>query len=274
MQLQLVRHLWGVSLDPSFTTHAPRWRDFGYTAIETPLFILSDRAAFFRDLAEYRMDWIPQVFTNDFSMTGNAQVHLDSLRKQIEETLPHRPLFINAHSGVDSWNWAETDRFFAGALELETELGIAISHETHRMRCLATPWRSREVMDAFPSLKLTCDFSHWVCVCERLLQEFDETLALAAEHCHHLHARVGFEEGPQVPDPSAPEYAPQVAAHESWWDLIWASQRRRGLATSTLTPEFGPAPYMARLPHTQMPVADLATVCDWMAARLRTRFNP
>ncbi len=37
-------------------------------------------------------------------------------------------------------------------------------------------------------------------------------------------------------------------------------------------PEFGPAPYMHTLPHTDTPVADLWTVNEFMAERLRTLF--
>jgi hypothetical protein len=54
--------------------------------------------------------------------------------------------------------------------------------------------------------------------------------------------------------------------------MIWQSQWERGLAESTLTPEFGPPPYLPTLPHTYVPVADLANVCDWMARRQTERF--
>ncbi|MEY3897863.1 MAG: hypothetical protein RLZZ214_3384, partial [Verrucomicrobiota bacterium] len=121
--------------------------------------------------------------------------------------------------------------------------------------------------------KLTCDFSHWVCVAERLLEDCNEIIQLAADHCHHLHARVGHEEGPQVSDPRAPEWSRHLAAHEAWWDTIWTSQKRRGLATTGLVPEFGPAPYQQLLPYTQAPVADLADICDWVARRETARFN-
>jgi hypothetical protein len=182
------------------------------------------------------------------------------------------PLFFNAHSGYDNWSPAEAEDFYGQSLALEEHAGVPVSHETHRSRYFATPWQTRHILERFPGLRVTCDFSHWVCVCERLLPDLGETIALAARHCHHLHARVGFEEGPQVPDPSAPEYAPHLAAHEAWWDQVWQSQQSRGLAQSTLTPEFGPPPYMHTLPHTRLPVANLADVCDWMARRQAARF--
>ncbi|MEI8313791.1 MAG: hypothetical protein WCH98_23855, partial [Verrucomicrobiota bacterium] len=56
------------------------------------------------------------------------------------------------------------------------------------------------------------------------------------------------------------------------WNIIWQSQSARRLTESTLTPEFGPPPYMHTLPHTHVPVADLAEICDWMARRQRINF--
>ena len=78
---------------------------------------------------------------------------------------------------------------------------------------------------------------------------------------------MGYEEGPQVPDPRAPEWFRHLEAHENWWALVRASQKARAMAVATVTPEFGPAPYLHTLPFTQAPVADLAHICDWMARR-------
>ena len=272
MQLQLVRHLWGVDPTRGLEHFLPRWRETGYTTVEASIRIWPDPAGLLRFIRETGWDWIPQVFSNDFRGGGSVREHLDSIREQIEECLEHRPLFINAHSGSDTWSPAEAEDFYGAMLEMEHRAGVPIAHETHRLRYFGNPWTTRGILEQFPGLKLTCDFSHWVCVAERLLEDCGPIIDLAADHCHHLHARVGFEEGPQVPDPRAPEWARQVAAHEAWWDLIWASQQRRGMAVSTLTPEFGPAPYLQLLPYTQTPVADLADICDWQARRQQARF--
>jgi hypothetical protein len=272
MKLKLVRHLWGVDLSHGLQHYLPRWRDVGYEALEISARHVPDRAGLLRFLKDTGLQWIPQIFSNDFVPGGTVREHLDSLRAQIEEHLDHGPLFFNAHSGYDNWSQAEAEDFYGQALALEQQIGVPISHETHRLRYFATPWQTRHILEQFPALRVTCDFSHWVCVCERLLPDLADTIALAARHCHHLHARVGFEEGPQVPDPAAPEYATHLQAHESWWDQIWQSQRARGLADSWLTPEFGPPPYLHTLPHTQVPVADLADICDWMARRQAGRY--
>ncbi|MCU0780184.1 MAG: sugar phosphate isomerase/epimerase [Akkermansiaceae bacterium] len=272
MQLVLVRHLWGVDHTHGLDHHLPRWRDAGYTAIEGSLLVSPDREALLRLLRHSGMGFVPQVFSNGFTPGGSVRQHLDSLREQIEECLPHQPLFFNAHSGADSWSAAEAQDFYGEALAMEQSIGIPICHETHRMRYFATPWHTAPVLKMYPDLKLTCDFSHWVCVAERLLPDCDAIIRLAAEHCHHLHARVGHEEGPQVSDPRAPEWQHHLAAHEGWWDIVWSAQRSRGRKISYLTPEFGPPPYLPTLPHTGAPVADLADICDWMARRQAGRF--
>jgi hypothetical protein len=61
-------------------------------------------------------------------------------------------------------------------------------------------------------------------------------------------------------------------SRKNWGCEIWRSQEERGFTASTLTPELGSPPYMHTLPHTNVPVADLAAVCDWMATRQRDRF--
>ena len=272
MKLILVRHLWGVDHTGGLERHLARWREVGYRAIESAYHVSPDRDALLRLLRASGWRWVAQVFSREFTPGGTVAEHLDSLRRQIEDCLPHQPWFFNAHSGSDAWSLDEAVDFYGQALELERRLGIPIAHETHRLRCFGNPWMTRDVLQRVTGLKLTCDFSHWVCVAERLLDDCGSIIRLAAQHAYHLHARVGYEEGPQVPDPRAPEWARHGAAHEAWWDLIWASQQARGLPASTLTPEFGPAPYLHLLPFTQVPVADLADICDWQARRQALRF--
>jgi hypothetical protein len=272
MNITLVRHLWGVDLTHGLAQYVPHWREVGYEALEVSLRHVPDRAHFLRFLKEASFQWVPQVFSHDFQPGGSVRQHLDSLREQMEECLAYEPMFFNAHSGSDAWSATEAEEFYAQATDLEKKIGVPVSHETHRQRYFATPWQTRHILEHFPDLRITSDFSHWVCVCERLLPDMGETISLAARHCHHIHARVGYAEGPQVPDPAAPEYAAHLAAHEAWWEQVWQSQRERGFTHSALTPEFGPPPYLQTLPYTNVPVADLTAVCDWMAKRQRERF--
>lgn len=268
MNLQVYRHLWGIS-EPHSQSF-PKIGAAGYEGIETGIGPDVDKAAFRDLLQEYEFRFIGQIFSS-----GNSvKEHLKSFRCGIEVLRELSPVLINSHGGADAFSREESLEFFRGALEIEKSLGIPVAHETHRGRILFNPWITRSILNELPELQICADLSHFVCVCERLLGTELEIIEQIAQHTLHVHARVGYEEGPQVPDPRAPEYAPHLKAHETWWDLIWEAQRRRSFQTSTLTPEFGPPPYLATLPYTGSPVANLVEVCDWQAARQRSRFLP
>lgn len=273
MKLSLVRHLWGVDGSQGFHKHEAHWREVGYQMIEGNL-RHAQHPADVQKLLE-RGDWplIAQVFSRDFNPGGSVVEHLSTLKAQIEDSLRYEPVFFNAHTGADSWSMNETIDFYGQVLELERQLGVTLAHETHRLRPFGNPWITRDVLRHFPDLRLTVDLSHWVCVCERLLPDLGDIIELLGKHCHHLHARVGYEQGPQVPDPRAPEWQGHLETHEVWWDTIWNIQREQGMEISTLTPEFGPYPYMPTLPFENRPVADLNAICDWMAARQSERFD-
>jgi hypothetical protein len=130
-----------------------------------------------------------------------------------------------------------------------------------------------EYMEARPDLLLTADFSHWVCVTESMLENFTGPLGVAIGRARHVHARVGYEEGPQVPDPRAPEWEETTGRHLQWWDRIVEGRRGYGAAMLTFTTEFGPPPYMPREPFTQRPVADQFEINCYMKDLLRERYG-
>ncbi len=251
MVLSLVRHLWGVDLSRGYRKHLAGWRKIGYTAIESSPRAVPDPQELYGVLQSEGLAWIPQVFSHMFVGGGNVALHLASLREQIQECLPASPLFFNAHSGSDAWTLDEAEEFYLRVAELETEMRVTISHETHRSRYFGNPWNTMRLLERVPGVKLTCDFSHWVCVAERLLGDAAGVFTRAARNCHHLHARVGYEQGPQVSDPRAPEWKQHLLAHERWWTLVWQTRAAMGMHEITLTPEFGPFPYLQTLPYTR-----------------------
>jgi hypothetical protein len=178
---------------------------------------------------------------------------------------------IYSHAGHDSFSERQQDEFFSGALASDP----SVCFETHRGRILYSPWVAGRLMEKFPKLRLNADYSHWTVVTESLLESkaCRGILAEAARRTDHLHARVGYAEGPQVPDPRSPLWGDALEAHERFWDAIWESQKSRGLELSGLTPEFGPPPYQPLNPRTGKPDADLAEICDWMASRQSARFQ-
>ena len=67
-----------------------------------------------------------------------------------------------------------------------------------------------------------------------------------APRFHHIHMRVGYDHGPQVPDPRADKWLPYTEGHERWWDAIQAAARERGAEEVTVTTEFGPPSYQVK----------------------------
>ena len=266
MKLVIFRHLWGVT--GQWEELFPRFKQAGYSGIEAAIPPAADRQRFRALLQQHRLEYIPQVFSTGQSVAE----HLESLREQVEVARSFRPRLINAHSGKDAFSEEDSLRFFEAALRLEQRAGVQLAHETHRGRILYNPWITHRLLERFPELNLCCDFSHWVCVCERLLEDQGPLLRRCARQCLHVHARVGYEQGPQVPDPRAPEYQRHVDAHEAWWRQIWSAQASRGFRVSTLTPEFGPPGYLHTLPFTGAPISDLEGICDWQARRQRENF--
>ncbi len=210
--------------------------------------------------------WIPRA-------SKSIDDHLNDLRWTVNHAAEMNALFVSSLCGYDAWSWQQHVDFFGQALDLERTAGIPISFETHRGRSLFNPWITRDLLHQFPEMKLTCDFSHWCVVCERLLDSEWSILELCAERALHIQCRVGYPQHAQVPEPRAPEYAQALASHERWWDLIWQKQAQRGLARVTMMPEFLQDGYMQTLPYTNMPVADVWDITCWMAERQRQRFE-
>jgi hypothetical protein len=266
MKLMLFRHLWGVTMpwDDAFTLFKRK----GYQGIECRLQVPQRRGEF-RDLLDsHNLEYIPHIYTEGKSVRD----HIKSFRAQVTAAKAMRPRLINAQSGADHFSESDSNYFFEEVLKIESQTGVPVAHETHRSRILFNPWITSRLLERFAGLKLCCDFSHWVCVCERLLDDQLKIIRRCAGHCLHLHARVGYEQGPQVPDPRAPEYKRHLESHEKWWRMIWAAQKRRGLKVSTLTPEFGPPAYLHTLPFTEAPVSNLHEICDWQARRQTAAF--
>jgi catechol 2,3-dioxygenase-like lactoylglutathione lyase family enzyme len=267
MELRVFRHLWGLE-DESLAQSLPRIAAKGYAGVEAAPQEIADLDDLRAGAAANGLAVKPLVAL--FAPTPERQ--LAEYRELLELAASFDPDGVTVHSGRDAWPLEQAIDFYAQVVALEAELGMQGAHETHRGRPLFTPWDTAAIVTAVPELRLCCDFSHWAVVAERLLEDQAAAIELAASRAIHLHTRVGYDQGPQVPDPRAPEYADAVAAHERWWELVWEAQRAAGATVTTFTPEYGPAPYLHTLPHTNAPVVDLEAVCDWQGDRTREQF--
>ena len=100
------------------------------------------------------------------------------------------------------------------------------------------------LIQRFPTLRLTADFSHWLVVCERLLDHPSdlERMQPILSRVDHIHARVGSVQHAQVTDPTV-DAPRETQLLQRWWQMIWTEQIKQGKRRTTLTPEYGPVPY-------------------------------
>lgn len=275
MELEIFRTLWGYRND--WKVAIDELRAAGFDGIEarfpaTP----EERRKAAHILKAEQIPYIGIVFTAydvlpDQSATPDD--HLEDLRLKITWADQFEPRFLNVLAGNDRWPLAAQVDFFGRAMELASASGHVCSFEAHRSRSLFTPWVTLEIARQLPGLLFTTDISHWVVVCERVLDHPSDDLSDFISKVHHIQARVGYDQGPQVPHPGAPEYATFLAFHQKHWEQVWRSQIDRGYTRTTLTPEFGPDGYLHHLPFTNEPVGDLWEINRWMGATERAHFD-
>ena len=270
------------SLAEDWNSVFPKVVAAGFVAVEWAPFFVKDLRKLGAALKAHGLEFIAQIHTGgnpcEFRDVGAHKKHL---RELVDRAILLKPVFINSHSGHDSWSAEQTLDYLRAAASLEAEVGITICHETHRKRILWNPFIARDVYRladaAGVKFSVNCDLSHWALVCGRFFDapaddEWPEILAATAARAHYVHTRVGYTEGAQVPHPRAPEYAAARDAHEAWWDAIWRSQIRRGFARAYACPEFFGANYGQRVPFTNVPVADHWEIQQYMKDRELERF--
>lgn len=275
MRLEIFRTLWGYR--GSWQQALDEALGAGFDGIEARIpETAAQRAINARLLREQNVPYIATLFTSTPVLprqSDSPQVHLEDLRMKLDWAAELGPRLVNVLPGNDRWALSEQVDFFARAAELASACGLRVCFEIHRGRSLYSPWVTLDVIRQVPELRFTSDISHWLVTCERLLDDPADDLSAFIERVDHIQARVGYDQGPQVPHPGAPEYAEVLAFHQRHWENIWNSQEKRGLQTTTLTPEFGPDGYLHHLPFTDVPVADLWQLNQWMARCERQHFH-
>ena len=197
--------------------------------------------------------------------------HLQQFSSNLEKAAGLKPVYINCHSGRDHFSFEQNKMFIDRTTEVSKRTNVPIYHETHRGRILYAAPVARQFMEKIQQLRLTLDISHWCNVHESLLNDQEDTVALALSRTDHIHTRVGHAEGPQVNDPRAPEWKDAVTAHVGWWDRVVDIKRKEGKRLTMLT-EFGPTDYLPALPFTRQPVANQWEINKYMLDTLRKRY--
>ena len=171
---------------------------------------------------------------------NNFERYHDRLKRNLENSAALEPLLINSHTGSDRWSFDQNCKLVESAASIAAAYGVPIVHETHRGRFLYSAPASAAYFHHFPDMRVTADFGHWTCVAGNLLEDQDDIVSVAIERADHLHARVGFADGPQVLHPFSDMWSPELTRFMGWWRAIAERRRANGNTHLTVTLEAGP----------------------------------
>jgi sugar phosphate isomerase/epimerase len=246
-------------------------KDAGYDGVDTWLpEDKSERRKFISLLNKYDLS----IVSHQHQAKGNSiDEFCKSFEYYLQISMECNPLLINSHSGKDYFTIDEQLRIIDTAQNFSVKNNIRIAHETHRGRIGYSPVNARQLFALRPEMKINADFSHWVCVTESYLENFSSEVEEAIKKTEHIHARVGFLHGPQIPDPQDPFWQKEVQFFMDIWGWIISFQHSQGAEYFTITTEFGPPPYMWVSTVTKQPVVDQWDVNDFMKNLLRNTFE-
>jgi len=202
---------------------------------------------------------------------ANVEEHLVSLHEQVARALQFSPKLINCHTGRDIFSLKDNLCLFEAALELEQKHDVKITHETHRFRPTFSTFGTEQIIDELPELKLNLDISHWMVVHESDLSDQQERLNKLFKNVHHIHGRVGYEEGPQVTNPQDERWQEHLINHTKLWQKVVDNAVSREDDILTITPEFGPFPYAHVHPDSNEHLTDIWQANHFMKQYLSQR---
>lgn len=188
------------------------------------------------------------------SQQETPQEYLSRALERLEYVAQFEPNFINSHTGKDHFSFSDNCKIIEAIENFASKCGIPIYHEIHRGRFTFHSTSTLTYLEVFPNIQLVGDFSHWCVVSESLLQDQKEVIERVIPNITHLHARVGTEQASQVSDPFAPEWSDHLVRFTALWKSVVKYHQPKN--SFTITPEFGPFPYMPQAPYTKQSLAD------------------
>lgn len=246
--------IWG-SEDLPFEQFVNKVRNAGYDGIEMNIPYEWDVASTLKLLREHNLLLIAQAYLPPIDETLNAYLsRVDTYIKHLSE---FQPLFINSHTGKDFFTFEENCKVIEKVDELSEIVGYKIVHETHRGRFCYSPSATDPYINKYPEINFATDLSHWVCVSESLLDapQQRQVLDKVISRTYHIHGRVGYSQGSQVVDPFIPEFATELETFLGWWkEMVNHLNRSKNKDFITISPEFGPWPYMSIDPKSGKPI--------------------
>lgn len=275
MEVQFLYPRWGSEAIP-WDNFLSTVKDEGFAGIEWyPDGERCDQQEVLQLLNKKQLDYAIVTTVAD-AYTG-FEKYLLQLRELLERTVNitaagKAPLFISVQTGREFFTMEQVLICDALMHEIQDLTGISIYHETHRNKWAYAAHILPPIIKERSGIVFTLDVSHWFCVSEGYLSDQQEAVSMAIEHAHHVHARVGYNQGPQVVDPALPEYAAALNEHLKIWDKWIEARRKKGYQLSTITPEFGPPPYMTVAGRAIDPLKEQWRLNVWIKNLLHKRY--
>ena len=283
MPIRLFKTAWGqVGADAHYKTLASfihSAAEEGYAGVEFPLAYMAleeGRLEAVQEellalIARLDLDYIALIATRPKLWSDEAG-HRQDFCLQLEQAVDMKVKNAAVHAGSDGFAHSQAVSFLRDCQMMAKDRGVDACFETHRGRPLCNPFRTAEILNYLPDLRLTSDLSHWMVVIDRLPDDCFDLFIEASRRSGHIHARVGYEKGAQVPEPRDPIWSHHIEFYRQCWQETIEAAQKRG-EVMTVSPEFGPPPYMNALPYSQQPVADIKEINDWMRDQLKMWFN-
>ncbi len=270
MKINFFCPYWG-SRHLDYRTFFEKVKKAGYDGVEMSLpYEPKEKEGILKLLNHNDLQLVAQHFETS---TGDFDTHRKEYRQRLENLVSAEPLFINSQTGKDYFSFDQNAELIGIAEETARKSGVRIIHETHRGKFSFAAHVTARYLREIPTLRLTLDLSHWCNVAESYLDDQAEAVNLAISRAEHIHARVGFPEGPQISDPRVPEWQEALSIHQGWWQKVIEREEITKRQIFTVTPEFGPYPYMPVLPFTRQPVTDQWEVNLYMMNYLKSVFQ-
>ena len=269
MEIKFFCPWWGSShLD--INDFMTRVSDAGYDGIEMSLPMnQSEKESIIDAIRKHGLLFIAQHWE---TATPDFEEHKKEFRSRMVNLATAAPLFINSQTGKDFFSFEQNKELIQIASEVSHQYGIKIIHETHRGKFSFAAHITADYLTRIPELRIGFDISHWCNVAESYLHDQQAAIELTISRADHIHARVGFPEGPQITDPRDSDWKEAVDIHIGWWKRVVERRRKEGLTVFTITSEFGPFPYMSNIPFTRQPVASQWEINVYMMKMLRSVF--
>src|SRR5690606_27980516 len=146
--------------------------------------------------------------------------YLWKVLKRLGELRRFKPNFINSHTGKDHYSFEDNCHIIDAIEDFSRTTTIPVYHEIHRGRFTFHSATTLKYLELFPKLKLVGDLSHWCVVSESMLQDQEDIIKQVIPRIHHIHARIGTTQTPQVNHPFAPEWQKEFDIFVNWWQQI------------------------------------------------------